>query len=154
MSRFERVFETQQWIPRPLAEVFSFFADAHNLERITPPQLKFRVLGMSTPEIGAGTLIYYRLSLHGVPFGWKTLIESWEPGKSFVDTQLKGPYKLWHHTHTFVEKDGGTLMTDRVRFELPFAWATGWFVGGFVRREVEGIFAYRRKVIEETFGKA
>lgn len=152
-SRFERQFETTQWLPRPVSEVFPFFASETNLERITPPSLSFRVIGKSTSEIGAGTLIDYRLSLHGIPFRWRTLIERWEPGRCFVDTQLKGPYKLWHHTHTFEEKDGGTLMTDVVRFEVPFAWLTQWLVGGFVRKEVEGIFAYRRQIIADIFKK-
>ena len=151
---FERVLEFSQWIPRPVEEVFPFFADEQNLERITPPQLKFKVLGKNTDTIRAGTLIDYRLRLRGVPFYWRTLIESWDPNRSFVDTQLKGPYAKWHHTHYFEPKDGGTLMRDVVVYRIPFAFISQFLVGWFVRKEVMDIFAYRRKVIESIFGKA
>jgi ligand-binding SRPBCC domain-containing protein len=148
----EHVYEATQHIPRPIPEVFAFFSDEANLERLTPPWLGFRVLGKSTPEIGAGTLIDYRLSLSGLPLKWRTLIEVWEPGKRFVDTQLKGPYKKWHHTHTFEAEGEGTRMRDRVVYQLPLGRLGDLVALWKVRRQVQEIFAYRTQVIREIFG--
>jgi ligand-binding SRPBCC domain-containing protein len=147
----ETVLESEQWIPRPVDEVFRFFSVETNLERITPPFLGFRVLRKSTPELGEGTLIDYRLSLRGIPMRWRTRIEEWRPGERFVDIQLSGPYALWHHTHVFEAKDGGTLMRDRVRFRLPLGRLGELVAGWMVRRDVRGIFGYRTKVIGELF---
>lgn len=144
-------FETSQFVPRPLPEVFDFFSDPKNLEKITPPFLNFRIVAMSTPEIQQGSIIDYQLKIHGVPAKWKTLIEKWEPNSEFVDTQLKGPYKLWHHTHRFEAVAGGTMIFDRVNFRLPFGFIGALIAGAFVQNDVKEIFAYRRKVIAETF---
>jgi len=152
-SSDDHVLEVQQWIPRTIEEVFPFFCDEKNLEKLTPPNLNFQVLGKDTPTVKAGTLIEYKLKLYGIPFYWRTLIESWDPGKSFVDTQLKGPYVKWHHTHTFISKDGGTLMTDRVIYRLPMGVLGDLVAGWFVDREVSSIFEYRRQVVESLFCK-
>ncbi len=142
----------RQWIPGTMEQVFNFFSSAHNLERITPPWLNFEVLTPRDVEIRAGTLIDYRLKIHGVPVKWRTLIESWEPGRSFVDTQLKGPYRKWHHTHLFEPLQGGVLITDRVLYRVPFSFVGRVVAGGWVRRDVGQIFKYRKKVIREIFG--
>lgn len=143
---------TEQWIPALPEKVFPFFCDEMNLERLTPPTLNFEVLGKSTPQIREGTLIEYKLKIRRVPVKWKTLIEEWVPGKRFVDTQLKGPYRKWRHTHEFIEMAGGTLLRDRVLYQLPLGFV-GDTVGGWkVATEVEEVFKYRRKVIGETFG--
>jgi len=110
------------------------------------------VLRMSTPEIGAGTLIDYRLKLNGLPLRWQTRIESWDPPNRFVDTQVKGPYTLWHHTHDFLPLAGGTLMRDTVRFKLPVGWLGQLAAGPKVTADVERIFAYRALKIDERFG--
>ncbi|MDZ4085125.1 MAG: SRPBCC family protein, partial [Bdellovibrionales bacterium] len=96
----------------------------------------------------------YRLSLNGVPFSWQTRIEDWVPGKRFVDTQLKGPYSLWHHTHDFLPMAGGTLLRDRVHYRLPMGILGSVAAGWKVVRDVDTIFKYRRKVIHEKFGKS
>ncbi len=101
-------------------QVFPFFADARNLEAITPPLLGFRVVTPDPIEMRVGTLIQYRLRLHGVPVYWLTSIQAWDPPHRFVDVQVRGPYGLWHHTHTFEEVDGGTLMRDTVRYAIGF----------------------------------
>lgn len=106
---------------------------------------------MNTPKLGEGTLIRYRLKVHGFPMGWTTRIEEWVPGVRFVDNQLKGPYALWHHTHTFETKDGGTLMHDRVRFRLPLGPLGDFFGGWLVKRDVGEIFRFRRTTIERLF---
>ena len=135
----------EQRLPGTPDEVFPFFADAANLEAITPPLLRFRVLTPRPVEMAVGTLIEYRLRLHGLPLRWLTRIEAWEPGVRFVDVQLAGPYGLWHHTHDF-EPDGagGTVMRDVVRYAMPF-WPLGELaVPLFVRRDLERIFDFRR----------
>ncbi len=148
------VLTRTQRIPRPREEVFAFFADARNLERITPPELHFRILTPAPIQLRAGALIDYRLSLFGVPFPWRTEIEIWEPGVRFVDRQLRGPYRRWHHTHTFEDAPGGTLMTDRVEYQVPLGPLGELARRLFVTRQVEGIFDHRRRVIEALFGQA
>lgn len=140
-----------QWIPRPIDEVFAFFSDARNLEAITPPWLGFRILTPGPVQIGAGTTIRYRLRLHGVPLGWTSEIRQWLPPFRFVDVQLRGPYRFWHHTHRLESRDGGTLMTDVVRYRLPFG-ILGRALHRFkVRRDVEHIFDYRFQRVQELF---
>lgn len=136
----------EQHLDRPPAEVFPFFADAHNLEAITPPALRVRVVTADPIEMGVGTLIQYRLRLRGLPVDWLTRIERWAPGMSFADTQLLGPYRLWHHTHTFEQRSGATLMRDVVRYALPL-WPLGEAAGPLVRRELAAIFDFRRDAV-------
>jgi ligand-binding SRPBCC domain-containing protein len=144
---------SEQWLPLKPDALFPFYCDEKNLESLTPPFLKFRVLNKSTPAMNEGTLINYRLSLHGLPFKWQTRIEDWAPNKRFVDTQLKGPYKKWYHIHDFIPLGGGTLIRDRVTYKLPFGLFGDAFVGWKVSGDVEKIFAYRRDVIDEQFGE-
>ena len=137
---------------RPLDEVFEFFARAGNLERITPSWLKFTLESTEPVQITAGTVITYRLALHGVPLRWVSRIEEWEPGRQFVDLQIKGPYRRWHHRHRFEAVDGGTKVSDQVDYELPLgplgelAWAL------FVRRDLKRIFDHRRRAVAELLG--
>jgi ligand-binding SRPBCC domain-containing protein len=138
-------------IPRPKPEVFAFFADAKNLERITPKFLRFRILTTGPIVMRAGTLIDYELRLHGLPVRWRTLIEEFVPEAYFVDVQLSGPYKSWHHRHEFVETAGGTEMRDRVEYELPFGPLGDLVHTLFVRADVNRIFNYRNEAIREFF---
>jgi ligand-binding SRPBCC domain-containing protein len=131
--------------------VFPFFSDPANLEKITPPFLRFRVLGATTPRIGDGTLINYALRLHGMPLRWQSRIESWKPSDMFVDVQTRGPYAFWHHTHEFHPADGGTVIRDRVRYRLPFGALGDLVAGWMVRRDLEAVFNYRRQRIQEIF---
>lgn len=132
------------------SEVFPFFADAHNLEAITPPLLRFKVITPSPIPMAVGTLIEYRLRVHGVPIKWQTLIQDWDPDPvrpKFVDTQLRGPYGLWHHTHTFEPVgDDRTEMTDTVRYAIGFGPFGELAHTLFVKRDVEAIFEHRAKV--------
>jgi hypothetical protein len=145
----DQELRAEQWLARPPEQVFPFFADPANLEKITPPFLRFRILGATTPRIGSGTLIDYALRLHGLPLRWQSRIESWQPNRVFVDVQTHGPYSLWHHTHEFEPADGGTVMRDRVRYRLPFGALGDLVAGGSVRRDLEAIFEFRRKRIQE-----
>ncbi len=141
-------YQDEQWIPRPRAEVFSFFAEAHNLEAITPSWLRFEVLTPGRIGMRVGALIEYRLRVHGIPIRWQTEITAWEPSHRFVDEQRRGPYRLWRHEHTFFEADGGTLCRDGVKYCV----AGGALVNRlFVRRDVERIFAYRREALAARF---
>ena len=129
-------------------DVFPFFADAGNLEAITPPLLGFKVTTARPIAMHAGALIDYRLRVHRVPIGWRTQIESWDPPHTFVDTQLRGPYKLWHHTHTFEPRGSGqTLMTDTVRYAIGFGLLGRLAHKLFVQKDIEAIFNHRARVI-------
>jgi ligand-binding SRPBCC domain-containing protein len=144
----ERLFCDELLLPRPRAEVFPFFAEARNLEKLTPPWLKFEVLTPDPIEMRTGALIDYKIHVHGLPIRWRTEIVGWEPPHRFIDTQLRGPYRLWHHTHTFEDRGDSTLCRDEVRY---------WPIGGalidrlFVHRDVTAIFAYRQKTLREIF---
>lgn len=143
--------ERKQFIRRPLAEVFAFFSNAENLEKITPKSLRFEFLTPRPILMQTGTTIEYRLRIGGIPVRWKTLIETYEPMRSFSDSQAKGPYRLWHHTHEFAEVDGGVMMVDRVRYQLPFGIVGRLAHALFVRRQLHTIFDYRRRQIELIF---
>ncbi len=138
------VLERRQRLPRPPDEVFPFFSDALNLERITPPWLGFRVLTPKPIEMRRGTLIDYRLRLHGVSLSWHTEIVLWDPPHRFVDVQRSGPYRLWHHTHAFEPDGDGTLMRDVVRYGLPLGPVGELAHLILVRRDLEAIFGFRR----------
>lgn len=143
------VLNTVQEIPRPLMEVFAFFGDACNLEALTPPWLNFRILTPRPIGMQAGTLIDYRIRLHGIPIGWRTRISVWEPPHRFVDEQLRGPYSRWHHEHRFETTAAGVRMTDIVHYRV---------CGGrpierlFVRGDLERIFAFRRAAVARLLG--
>jgi len=126
--------------------VFAFFADPLNLEAITPPLLRFAVVTPTPIAMGVGTFIQYRLRLHGVPVRWDTLIEAWEPPWRFVDVQVRGSYRVWHHTHELSALDGDrTLMRDTVRYALGFGALGALAHRLVVRRDLEAIFAYRAR---------
>jgi ligand-binding SRPBCC domain-containing protein len=145
------LLERVQHIPRPRSEVFAFFADAGNLERITPGFLNFRILTPQPIEMKPGALIDYQLSLYGVPLSWRTRIETFDPEDSFTDVQLSGPYRSWHHRHEFKDDAGGTEMRDVVRYELPLGPLGTLARALFVRRSLERIFDHRGQVIAEVF---
>ncbi len=131
----------------PLHEVFEFFSDAANLEQITPPSIRFRMLTPTPVEMSKGTLLDYRIRIHQVPVRWRTLIGCWEPPVRFVDEQVKGPYRWWIHEHTFKETTNGTHMRDVVQFGVPLRWLTS----GWVCRDVREIFEFRLRKLGELF---
>jgi ligand-binding SRPBCC domain-containing protein len=138
----------EQRLPGSPEEVFPFFADAGNLEAITPPWLGFRIVTPRPIEMRPGALIEYRLRLHGLPLRWRTRIEEWVPSERFVDRQLSGPYRLWHHTHSFrPHPEGGTVMTDTVRYALPLGPLGSLAHALLVRRDLERIFDYRAEAV-------
>lgn len=142
MHRLER----STWIPRPVEEVNRFFADITNLERITPPELRFRIITPLPVEMREGALIDFRLSLFSVPFPWRSRIETWRPPHRFVDRQLAGPYHTWIHLHEFAAERGGTRMLDRVDYVLPLG-PLGMAGLPLVRRQLARIFDFREATI-------
>lgn len=144
---------TGLWVPRRREEVFPFFADAANLNTLTPPMLDFRIVTPGPIEMRAGARLEYRISLRGLPLRWKTNIAAWEPPYQFVDEQLSGPYRTWIHRHTFepmvVNGVEGTMCRDVVEYDYLFAWLThSWWV----QRDLRQIFAYRREQMVRIFG--
>ena len=143
--------EREQWLPASLERVFDFFADAANLQALTPPWLGFRILSPLPIAMRSGARIEYRIALAGVPLRWRTCITRWEPGIRFVDEQERGPYALWEHTHGFERCGDGVLMGDTVRYALPLG-ALGRVAHGLaVRSALAAIFDYRFARIRERF---
>jgi|SRR6186997_6856 len=138
-------FVREMTVPLPRSQVFAFFAEAGNLERITPPELKFRILTPTPIAMRPGALIDYALSLFGVRFSWRSEITVWEPETRFVDIQVRGPYAEWVHTHTFEDVPGGTRIRDHVRYRLPLA-PLGNIALPVVRVQLRRIFDYREAV--------
>ncbi|MEM0965549.1 MAG: SRPBCC family protein [Verrucomicrobiota bacterium] len=137
---------TDAVIPLPIAEVFPFFSDASNLEKITLAGLGFQILTPLPIAMEEGTIIDYRIKIGGVPNHWRSRITSWEPPYQFADEQLKGPYRKWLHTHRFEACDHGTRMKDEVEYELPFG-VFGRLVHPLIRRQLRTIFAFRSKTV-------
>lgn len=144
------LLERSQRLELGAERAFEFFADARNLELITPPWLGFEMLTNGKIEMRPGALIEYRLKVHGVPVRWRTRIEVWEPPLRFVDVQLRGPYSLWEHTHSF-EPDGddAVVIRDRVRYALPLGPLGRLAHALVVKRDLERVFAYRRQAVAE-----
>ena len=139
------------WLPRSRAEIFEFFSNPGNLDRLTPAWLNFAIQTPATSQIKQGALLDYRLRLHGIPIRWQSEIAVWEPPHRFVDRQTKGPYSLWLHEHTFEDRDNGTLVGDNVEYALPGGIIVQKFL---VAPDIERIFNYRHKVLTELFNPA
>ena len=140
----------RQRLQTRVEDVFPFFADAHNLEALTPPFLNFSIRSEGPIEMREGTLIAYRIKLHGIPLGWRTRIDVWEPPVRFVDRQLRGPYRLWRHEHRFEAQGNTTLVIDEVAYRV----LGGAVVNALlVRPDLRRIFAYRRTQLAARFGE-
>lgn len=149
--REELILVTQD-LPRPRAEVFAFFANPANLQRLTPPWLNFQVLTPEPLPRGENAVFEYRLTVRGLPIRWKTLIEAYEDGSRFVDRQIAGPYALWHHTHIFEDlPGGGTRITDRVRYRVGWGFLGRLATAFIVRKDIKQVFEFRRKTLAERF---
>ena len=146
------VLETEQEVAAGIEDAFAFFSNAANLDTITPSSLSFTILTPLPIVMRDGALIEYRLRLMGMPIHWLTRIDEWDPGRSFTDTQLRGPYALWVHRHSFAPRRNGTLIRDRVEYALPLPYFTPPIHALFVRPMIERIFAYRREVIARVLG--
>lgn len=148
----EYTLRREQTLGLPVDAAFAFFAEPANLEAITPPWLRFRILSPETLRMEAGTLIRYALRWRGVPLAWTTRITEWNPPASFVDVQLRGPYRLWEHTHTFQPVARGTLMCDVVRYALPLGALGRLAHAGWVKADLDAIFDFRARKVAELLG--
>ena len=140
-----------QFINKPIEDVFEFFSNPDNLSVITPPKLGFKILTPTPIKMSIGRLIDYKIYLMGIPIHWRTLITNFDPPHTFIDQQIKGPYTIWHHTHTFQKVDGGVEIKDRVVYSIPFSILGRILNFLWIRKDLENIFNYRKKVIDELF---
>ena len=141
--------DTEHWLPRQPEDVFDFYADAFNLERLTPPWLRFEVITPAPITMRSGVEIDYRLRLHGLSLKWRSRITAWDPPHRFVDEQIRGPYRTWLHEHTFTPHEGGTLVGDHVKYAMLGGWLADRLL---VRRDLGRIFAFRQQRLAEIFG--
>ncbi len=142
-------FRTEQWFPYPILDVFDFFSNALNLEKITPPWLHFQVLTPSPIKVTQGSLIDYCLRLHGIPIKWQSEIAVWNPPHLFIDEQRRGPYSLWIHQHTFTTQRAGTLVRDEVEYAVrPNTLIHKLFIAPHLNK----IFAHRQEQLSRIFG--
>ena len=151
MKTFE--LKRQQFVPRPLTEVFQFFERPENLSVITPPWLGFRILTPSPVRMEEGAVIEYSIRVMGVRMRWKSRISVYDPPHAFADEQLEGPYDFWHHTHSFVEGEGGTLIVDEVRYAMPFGVLGILLHYLVVQSQLQRIFTHRATAIAQKFGE-
>lgn len=141
-------FKSELWLPLPPDKLFPFFADAANLQTLTPPWLNFKIVTPAPIAMREGTLIDYHLRVRGVPLRWRTRINVWQPPERFVDEQIRGPYRQWIHEHTFRPHAGGTLCDDWVHYAVPFDFvAHRWLV----RPDIEKIFQFRASALRRLF---
>ncbi len=146
-------YDAEQFLPIEIYKAWGFFSDARNLSVITPPEMDFKILNdLDGGEVYEGMLIDYTVKpLFGIPVSWQTEICEVRKPKMFADRQLKGPYKIWEHTHTFLKKDNGVLMKDHVKYELPFGIIGRVTHSLIVKKKIEQIFLYRKKVLTQLF---
>jgi ligand-binding SRPBCC domain-containing protein len=142
--------EREQWLPKPIEEVFTFFSRPENLQVITPPWLDFRMVE-APQNLVKGSLIRYRLRWRWMPIRWTTEITEWNPPYRFEDREISGPYALWNHEHDFTAEKGGTTMRDRVTYALPFGFVGRLAHPLFVGRDLERIFDFRAATMRRLF---
>jgi ligand-binding SRPBCC domain-containing protein len=152
MSALPHRIERSQLVPLSVEEAFAFFADAYNLEALTPPWLRFRILTPRPIPMEKGATIEYVLTTHRLPVRWRTEIVDWRPGRRFVDRQVEGPFRLWEHTHTFEGRDDGTLIRDTVLYRMPYGPLGTIAHRLVVARDLGRIFDYRRDAVDELLG--
>ena len=143
--------ESNQFINKPIEEIFQFFSKPENLSVITPAKLGFKILSPNPIKMEVGRLIDYNIYLLGIPIHWRTLITDYEPPNMFVDQQIKGPYAMWHHTHTFHKVKGGVEIKDRVVYSIPFGFLGRLLNYLWIKRDLNNIFLHRKKVIDKLF---
>jgi len=152
MSEPPRRIERSQLVPLSVEDSFAFFADAYNLEALTPPWLRFRILTPRPIPMQEGATIEYVLTTHRLPVRWLTEIVEWEPGRRFVDRQVEGPFRFWQHTHAFEERQDGTMIRDTVLYRMPYGPLGAIAHRILVERDLERVFDYRRDAVDRLLG--
>ena len=147
----DHVLDARVWVGRPRPDVFAFFADPANLERLTPPAFGLTLLTV-TRTMAAGAVLDYRLRWLGVPLRWRTYVREYDPPFRFLDVQLRGPYARWEHRHRFLEEDGGTIVEDRVVYQLPLGALGRALHAAVVGRQLRTVWAYRTRRLAELLG--
>jgi len=145
------VYKQQQKIGKPLADLFPFFEKPENLSLLTPKWLSFKIKSKEPLSMKEGARFEYTIKLFGIPMHWETLITKYEPPFQFVDEQLKGPYKVWIHTHSFIENNEQVLMTDEVKYDLYGGFLKGIINHFFIKHSIKQIFRFRKAAITEFF---
>ena len=140
-----------QFIPHPINRVFGFFSKPENLEKITPNTLHFKILADLPIDMKVDQEIDYKIRIRGIPMRWRSKILSYDPPNSFIDEQIKGPYALWHHTHNFIEKDGGTYIHDIVKYKIPYGFIGRFLNKVWISKDLNSIFSYRKHEIAKFF---
>jgi ligand-binding SRPBCC domain-containing protein len=140
----------EHWVPRPLDEVFAFFADPLNLDRLTPPDMKFQLVTPQPIEMKPGVMLDYTLRVRGIPIRWRSEIPVWEPGVMFVDKQVRGPYRRWEHRHLFFAENDGTRIRDEIAYSVPLGGPIHWLI---VKPDLLRVFRYRLEKMAELFGE-
>lgn len=144
--------EFEQYIDLPINDVFNFFSKPANLSKITPPRMNFNILTPQPLDMKEGQLVDYALTIaYLVKLRWRSLITKYEKPYVFIDQQIKGPYALWHHTHSFEEKDGGTIIRDSVVYAIPFGLLGRFIHAIYIKYDIESIFKYRKKILNKIF---
>jgi ligand-binding SRPBCC domain-containing protein len=148
-------YKTEQFLSTDINTAWNFFSSAKNLARITPPELDFNILtALAEKDIYQGMLIEYTITpLFGILLNWQTQILTIKKPEMFIDKQLKGPYKIWEHSHEFIQTEKGVLMKDSVKYLLPFGILGNIAHSLFVRRKIERIFNYRKQVLNKIFNQ-
>ncbi len=149
--RAKHQLQREQWVPKSVEAAFAFFSRPENLQAITPAWLDFQLVSVPV-ELCRGALIRYRLRWHGLPLSWTTEIAAWEAPFRFIDTQISGPYALWHHEHSFAPENDGTRILDEVTYVLPFGFLGQLAYLALVRQDVEKIFDYRQQRLRVLLG--
>jgi hypothetical protein len=157
------VLERRVWLPRRRADVFEFFADAHNLALVSPPSARPHWL-VTPPPLAAGAVLDFRVRLWGLPVRWRVMIREWDRPYRFVDVQLWGPFARWEHRHRFAEgpppageagePGTGTWVEDRVTYRLPLGLLGGVAHTLGAGRQIAALFEYREARLRELFGRA
>lgn len=147
-------FQSKTELNAGIDDVFEFFSNAKNLQKLTPPWLNFKMITPPTGAVQSGTTIGYKLKVHALPIHWLTLIEHWEPPRRFIDVQLKGPYKIWKHEHRFESLGDKTIMYDTVEYALPFGILGQLAHSLLVKKDVQSIFDYRTEAISKIFANS
>ena len=147
------VLRCEMKVARPIAETFVVFENPHNLARITPPWLNFKVQH-GPLEMHQGLEIDYTIHWLGLPIRWRTIVTSYDPPKRFIDLQARGPYRLWHHVHRFAAHGDGAVVSDEVTYVLPLGWLGRMAHSLIVKRQLLGIFRYRQKALAAMLGGA
>lgn len=148
------ILNAKQTLPVSIEEAWEFLSSPKNLKTITPEYMGFEITSGADTKMFAGQIITYKVKpVLGIPVNWVTEITHVEKPYYFVDEQRFGPYSFWHHKHFIKEIEGGVEMTDTIHYKLPFGPLGDLVNSIIVKKQLSGIFEFRKKKLESIFGK-